>query len=312
VNHFAGKEQELKTAMDKVSKLKQKYSNVKSLADLPKRRPNPLKDKPWIERIIPGLNYFIQNKHYTLVDFNPYIGWRFNPRLTASIGWNERIGISNYTFETKKYDRTFGVRTSVSYLWTHGINFKASPEVMNAYVPTNGSLDVKHQALVGGIYAGVRKDFPIYKSLKGYSEVMYNFTQKTFRNIYGDPVSFRFGLEMQLKKKKANNITMVNPSSLRGKMGKPKDSFNIVRKEKRFGVIGIKGDTVVSLKYQKIKKFLGNGALYFIVKKDKKFGAFSSDGKESVPVSHQESATVKFEILNQLRNKYHLDKLNVK
>ncbi len=201
VNHFAGKEQELKSAMDQVSKLKQKYSSVKSMAELPKRRPNPLKDKPWIERVVPGLNYFVQNRQYALVDFNPYVGWRFNPRLTAAIGWNERIGISHYSFHTRKFDRLFGVRTSVSYSWTHGITFKASPEVMSAFVPTNGSPDVKHQALVWGVYAGVRKDFPIYKSVKGYSEVLYNFTQKPFRNIYGDPVSFRFGFEVQLKKK---------------------------------------------------------------------------------------------------------------
>jgi hypothetical protein len=72
---------------------------------------------------------------------------------------------------------------------------------MSAYIPTNGAPDVKHKALVFGVYAGIRKDFPIYKWLNGYSEVMYNFTQKTFQNIYGDPVSFRFGLEMRLKKK---------------------------------------------------------------------------------------------------------------
>jgi len=93
------------------------------------------------------------------------------------------------------------VRTSASYAWTHGITFKLTPEVMNAYIPTNGSIDEKHQALVWGLYAGIRKDFPIYKTLKGYSEVLYNFTQQPGRNVYGDPVSFRFGMEIQLKKK---------------------------------------------------------------------------------------------------------------
>src|SRR5258708_6294399 len=172
VNHFMGKEKELTAAMDKVSKLKQKYSSVTSLADLPKRAPNPLKGKPWIERIVPGLNYFIQNKHYTLVDFNPYVGWRFNPRLTVALGWNQRIGISHYAFSTHThtYDHVYGVRGSVSYLWAHGINFKVSPEVMSAYIPTNGILDVRHEAHVFDVYAGIRKDFPIYKSVKGYSE----------------------------------------------------------------------------------------------------------------------------------------------
>lgn len=201
VNHFAGKEQELQAAMDKISKLKQKYSSVKSLADLPKRAPNPLHDKPWIERVVPGLNYFVQSRQYTLVDFNPYIGWRFNPRLTASIGWNQRVGIRHGHLGTSLFDRVYGVRASASYSWTHGIVFKITPEVMNAYIPTNGSLDEKHQALVWGFYAGIRKDFPIYKRLKGYSEVLYNFTQQPGRNVYGDPVSFRFGMEIQLKKK---------------------------------------------------------------------------------------------------------------
>src|SRR5260221_625323 len=309
VNHFMGKEKELTAAMDKVSKLKQKYSSVTSLADLPKRAPNPLKGKPWIERIVPGLNYFIQNKHYTLVDFNPYIGWRFNPRLTVALGWNQRIGISHYAFSTHTYDHVYGVRGSVSYLWTHGINFKVSPEVMSAYIPTNGILDVRHEAHVFGVYAGIRKDFPIYKSVKGYSEVMYNFTQKTFQNIYGDPVSFRFGMEVKLKKKaKKNGVGMVNPSSL-NKVIHPTDSFHIVRKEKLFGVVGIKGDTIVSVKYQSIKKFLSDGKLYFIVKKDNKFGALSSDGKDSVPVSHLVPATVKLEIIDRVKGKYNLDKL---
>jgi hypothetical protein len=201
INHFAGKEKELTSAMDKVSKLKQKYTNVTSLAELPKLAPNPLKSKPWIERLVPGINYFVQTKRYTLIDFNPYLSWRFNPKFVASIGWNERVGVSNWNFHTNQSDRVFGVRASASYLWTHGFNFKIAPELMSAYVPTTGSLDIKHKATVFGFYAGIRKDFPIYKSFKGYSEVMYNFTQKTFQNIYGDPVSFRFGVEMWMKKK---------------------------------------------------------------------------------------------------------------
>ncbi|HCW07632.1 MAG TPA: hypothetical protein DGG95_09750, partial [Cytophagales bacterium] len=199
INHFAGKEQELQSAMSQVSKYKEKYSSVKSLAELPKRAPNPLKGKPWYERTVPGVNYFVQNKSYALVDFNPYVGWRFNPHLTISLGWNERIGISHGEFRTNKYDRVYGVRASASYLWTHGITFKVAPEVMDAFVPTDGTRDVKHEATVWGLYAGIKKDFPIYKKIKGYSEVMYNFTQHG-QNIYGDPVSFRFGIEGWLKK----------------------------------------------------------------------------------------------------------------
>jgi hypothetical protein len=199
INHFAGKEKELQSAMSSISKYKQKYSSVKSLAELPKRALNPLKDKPWIERVVPGLNYFILSKHSTFVDFNPYVGWRFNPRLTASIGWSERVGISHGNISTSPYDRVSGVRGYVSYAWTHGFIFRVSPEVMKAYVPTGGTPDVKEQALVFGLFGGVRKDFKIYKGIIGYSEGMYNFTQKSGQNIYGDRLSFRLGIEYKIK-----------------------------------------------------------------------------------------------------------------
>jgi hypothetical protein len=195
VNHFAGKEQQLQAAMQQVAKYKQKFSSVKSLAELPKRPPNPLKGKPWYERTMVGVNYFVMNKNYVLVDFNPYVAWKFTPHLSASIGWNERIGISHWNFHTNKYDRVFGLRTVVNYAWTHGIVFKIAPEVMNAWIPTNSNPDQKHEAAIWSLYAGVRKDFPIYKKIKGYSEVLYNFSQSPEKNIYGDPLSFRIGIE---------------------------------------------------------------------------------------------------------------------
>lgn len=36
-DHFAGKQEQLKAAMEKVAKYKQKYSSVSSIKDLPKR-----------------------------------------------------------------------------------------------------------------------------------------------------------------------------------------------------------------------------------------------------------------------------------
>ncbi len=201
VNHFAGKEKELQSAMGEIYKYKQKYSNVKSLAELSRRVPNPLKGKPWIERVVPGLNYFIQSKHYITVDFNPYLSWKFSPKLTASIGWNERVGIVKGTLHTEKYDRVFGVRGSVSYLWARGFIFRLSPEAMEACVPSGSSVDTKQQALVWGLLGGIRKDFKLYKNLIGYSEGVYNFIQKPGLNIYGDRLSFRLGIEVRLKKK---------------------------------------------------------------------------------------------------------------
>lgn len=53
INHFAGKDEQLSQAMNQISKYKQKYSSVKSLKDIPKKIPNPMKEKSFIERLVP-------------------------------------------------------------------------------------------------------------------------------------------------------------------------------------------------------------------------------------------------------------------
>src|SRR6185369_6829156 len=94
-----------------------------------------------------------------------------------------------------------GVRATGSYKLGKGFLVRVAPEVMSAYIPTNGTPDVTEQTLVFGLFGGIRKDFKIYKGLIGYSEAMYNFTQKPGQNIYGDRLSLRLGFEVMLKKR---------------------------------------------------------------------------------------------------------------
>ena len=198
LNHFEGKGQELRSAMTSISKIKDNYADVTSLANLPRKPPNELKGKPWQERTIVGLNYFILTKNSLFADFNPYIGWRFNPKITAYLGWNERMSLRPF-LQTTTYDRVYGVRGAVSYTWQHGISFTVAPEVMSAYVPTDLTLDQKNKALVWGAYTGVRKNYPLGKKFTCYSEVLYNFNYKSQKNIYNDRVVFRFGMEFKLR-----------------------------------------------------------------------------------------------------------------
>ncbi|NJM27010.1 MAG: hypothetical protein HC859_17595, partial [Bacteroidia bacterium] len=90
VDHFAGHEDKLKEAMDKIAKYKQKYSEVQSLKDLPKRVPNAMKGKPLRERLVPGVTLQFQRKNDYLLDVSPSIGYRFSGRITGGLGWNQR------------------------------------------------------------------------------------------------------------------------------------------------------------------------------------------------------------------------------
>lgn len=114
MDHFAGKQEQLKAAMDKISKYKQKYSSVSSIKDLPKRPPNPMKGKPLVERLVPGV-YFQYQKTYYLIDVNPYVGYKLSGRLSTGIGWNHRFAYDRKYDRWDKRSRIFGSRAYVDF-----------------------------------------------------------------------------------------------------------------------------------------------------------------------------------------------------
>jgi uncharacterized phage infection (PIP) family protein YhgE len=67
VNHFAGKEKQLKEAMETIAKCKSKFSSVTNISEITKRPPNEVKGKPFIERIIPGIAFQIQKERRKFV-----------------------------------------------------------------------------------------------------------------------------------------------------------------------------------------------------------------------------------------------------
>jgi len=51
---------------------------------------------------------------------------------------------------------------------------------------------------------GMKKDFTVYKQIKGYSEILYNLWDKDGMSPYGDKLSVRFDFEFPMKKKVKN------------------------------------------------------------------------------------------------------------
>ena len=113
VDHFAGKQEQLKSAMEKISKYKQKYSSVSSIKDLPKRPPNPMKGKPFIERLTPGIYFQYQRKNHYLLDVNPYAGYKLSGRFTTGVGWNHRLAWDSKYDRWDKRSRIFGPRAFI-------------------------------------------------------------------------------------------------------------------------------------------------------------------------------------------------------
>ena len=202
-DHFAGKKEVLQQAMDKMSKLKSKYSEVKSMAELPKKLPNPLKGKPFIERIIPGITFQILNSKYFLLDVNALLRYRVTPRLSAGAGWNQRLPFDDLTI--KQQGRIYGPRAVIELKWTKGINFRFLPEIMNTTIPPalaqRQGIDPAYREWVPSAFVGIKKDFTVYKQIKGNTEVLYNLYDPHHYSPYGDRLAVRFGFEFPMKKK---------------------------------------------------------------------------------------------------------------
>lgn len=203
IDHFAGKEEQLKAAMDKMAKYKSKYSSVSSIKDLPKRPPNAMKGKPFIERVIPGLYFQYQQKKYNLFDFNPYVGYRISGRITSGVGWNQRFAYDPKQDEWNRKSRIFGPRAYVDCRIGKGFIAHLETEVMNTFVPATIRVvtDQGHREWVWGMMTGLKKEYKIYKNLRGTVLIQYNLFNPKFKAPYVDRLNSRIGFEYALKKK---------------------------------------------------------------------------------------------------------------
>ncbi len=202
VDHFAGQGEQLKAAMDHMSKLKEKYTSLQNMKDLPKRVPNEMTGKPWIERFVPGITLQIQKNSNVLIDFNPLIGYRISGRLTAGAGWNERMSFGKQ-LKLNSQDRIYGPRLFIDFKIKKGFSLRTEGEKMNTYIPTTASqpVDSNSRAWVGSIFAGIKKDYQFMKGVRGNFQLLYNIYVDHDNSPYQERLNVRMGFEFQLKKK---------------------------------------------------------------------------------------------------------------
>lgn len=209
VDHFAGKQEQLKQAMDKMSKYKQKYESVQSIKDLPKRPPNAMKGKRFYERLVPGLT--LQAQHQSKdwqADFYLSAGYRLSGRFTAGLGWNQRWG---YDFGSGKFEpgaRIFGPRAYGEFKLKKGFVLRGETEMMNAYVPpvyATSLQDNGRREWVWGILTGIKKEYSFIGNVRGNVQLLYNLYDPHSKSPYGDRLIARMGFEYTIKKKKSKD-----------------------------------------------------------------------------------------------------------
>jgi hypothetical protein len=207
INHFAGKEEVLREAMTSMEKYKKKYSDVKDISQLPKRMPNPLKGKPFFTRLVPGITFQTQKTTDFLLDVHLYLQYKITPRWEVGAGWLERLAFEEWNELNDRY-RAYGWRTSAQFNVGKGFSLRVLPERVNALrweYTSSGFHGSEGRIWVWNVMAGVRKEFTVYKNLKGNTEALYHLSEGKFSSVYSQRLIVRFGFEWPLKEKKGKD-----------------------------------------------------------------------------------------------------------
>lgn len=203
IEHFAGKEEALQQTMEKLSKYKQKYSSINSLVDLRKRPTNPLRGKPFIERLVSGASFqYLRINTIAMWDAYVYCGYKLVPRVQAGLGWNQRIP---YNTDSKTFlpISMYGPRayTDVRVYRKFIAHVEAEYLNTNVYRDYNGYRSHADRNWVCSVFTGLKTEYKITRWLRGTALFQYNLFDRHHRAPYVDRVNSRFGLEFQMRKR---------------------------------------------------------------------------------------------------------------
>ncbi len=202
VDHLAAKQEQLRAAMEKIAKYKKKYSSLNGIKELSEKPRNDMRDKPLIERVVPGLAMQLQKRSEDLlVDFNPYAAYRFTKRLNGGIGWNQRIAYDTKQNSFNPSARIYGPRTFGEFKIGKGFSPNAEIELMNTCIPPlpTTTYDPSYREWVWGAFAGMKKEYKLFKTVEGTAMVMARLINPGNKSPYADVVNVRFGFEFPMK-----------------------------------------------------------------------------------------------------------------
>jgi hypothetical protein len=218
IDHFAGKEQVLKQAMDQMAKIKRKVPSLAGLDKLPKNYwwpKNGLKGKPFRERVRYGLNFGVQGrKDSILVDLYPNASYYLTGRIELGGGMIYRLRESTKTWQFDQANPIWGFNMFGTFKTFKSVRFRLETDA--ASYPKYGSTDEPvERKWRWTCLIGFQTEFELGQHFKGNVQMLYNF-EKSLTAGFPEQLVLRFGIQYKLLPKKpltSNQKTLKTPSS---------------------------------------------------------------------------------------------------
>ncbi|WKZ60539.1 MAG: hypothetical protein QY309_03475 [Cyclobacteriaceae bacterium] len=201
-NHFAGHEEELKSAMDKVAKLKAKLKETDEVVTLLRNRQTVKQKRPLIERFRPGITVQLSKANAVRFDFNPYIAYQVFSPIFVGLGWNQRAVFDHSSRELVNSERVFGPRLFFDYSLKMGFVPHFEIEYLNAPVKRLPDNLLSERQWVWTSMVGMKKEYRISKSLQGNIQVLYNIFDFKHKSPYVNKLNVRMGIDISIHRKK--------------------------------------------------------------------------------------------------------------
>lgn len=189
----------LKNDLEDVGKLQMKYRNVADMRQLPKRPPNEMKGKPFIERLIPALTFQAFVKDGKALDFAPSLGYRFSGHVRGGVGLYQRFYVAPDFSKTS----IKGVRV-YSQLRFWGTKYVHLEAEHSTVPPVNLVAREGSAGFINRVHFGLYHTYRISKYVNGHSLLLYDLKQlRHFPNTSNS--SIRFGIDIQLYRRKKSD-----------------------------------------------------------------------------------------------------------
>lgn len=138
-----------------------------------------------------------------LVDFNAYAAYRLTKRINTGIGWNQRVGYNTDRYSFNPNARIFGPRVLGEFKLGKGFSSRGEAELMNTGIPPLNSTtyDPSHREWIWGAFVGLKKEYKLFKNVKGTAMVMARLFNQERKSPYADVLNVRMGFEFPMKRK---------------------------------------------------------------------------------------------------------------
>jgi hypothetical protein len=205
VDHFAGKEEVINQGIKQLEKYQRKYPSLADIRYPPKKVPNPYSEKPFIERIIPGISFQIGalDTEWKNIDISPIIGYWFTSRFRAGLGGGYRINLNTHSFNFDDRHQVYAFRGLANYRIKNSFFVHAETEAMRTkagLLRNKISVDPNTRIWDYSLYFGLFKNYRINKSTNGTIHLLYD-TMQIGEIFNSSQIAFRFGVEFNMKKK---------------------------------------------------------------------------------------------------------------